>query len=265
MKLKTFEMLLLLNALIFVVNAQVPNPPKFDLYPISKLVRKVVLIQQPPKAINSAGISGSGFLLKAESRYFLITARHVAREMKANAQIVFPMTSNSAKIIALARISPNKTWDHHATADISLLELQPRSAIEKLDFDTASFPIENLSADIFSLSSEVVMMGYPILDVIGKNFSPLIFETRISSILLSQPCVEGNDQNLCDAFFLQSPSYQGLSGGPVIVGIGRSGFTTTDRTMVIGVTSGTMSDNTGGKAAKITPLFYLNDLLKKIK
>lgn len=68
----------------------------------------------------------------------------------------------------------------------------------------------------------------------------------------------------CDFLCLESPSVGGYSGGPIfdlgyqIVG---AMTTTKDKTRLYGIMHGTISDNTGGKIAAVTPIIYLKDLI----
>jgi hypothetical protein len=66
---------------------------------------------------------------------------------------------------------------------------------------------------------------------------------------------------------LESPSVGGYSGGPVfdlgyqIVGV-MTTTTGSGKTICHGLIHGTISDDTGGKMAAVTPAFYLSDLLR---
>jgi hypothetical protein len=63
---------------------------------------------------------------------------------------------------------------------------------------------------------------------------------------------------------MENPSVGGYSGGPVfdlgyeIIGCA---MTTKEMTQMHGIIHGTMSDNTGGKIALVTPMYYLIDLI----
>ncbi len=69
---------------------------------------------------------------------------------------------------------------------------------------------------------------------------------------------------LSDFFCLENPACGGYSGGPVM---DLSYFQrecvimTGEGTKCHGIVHGTMSDQTGGKIALVTPCFYLKDLL----
>lgn len=69
---------------------------------------------------------------------------------------------------------------------------------------------------------------------------------------------------LSDFFCLENPSVGGYSGGPVFdMGYEKMGCATAtkEKTLLHGIVHGTMSDETGGKIALITPMFYLKDLI----
>jgi len=251
--------------LIFILTAVAVSQPRLDmsnLFTINQLSRKAIFLTQPSD-IGIKSISGTSFILKIKERYILITAKHVAKNITPSAKLVFPLNNSGSYVINLGVLAGLNDWKHHNSADLSAIEIKTTKESLKLTLDTAAFPLEHFTLDEFPVGSDVIMIGYPILDVIGKKFSPLFFETKISSIAITQPCIDNTDKNLCETFFLQSPSFQGLSGGPVISGVRRSGIILTDRTYVLGIVSATAVDNTGGKAAKIVPIKYLNDLLEK--
>lgn len=72
-------------------------------------------------------------------------------------------------------------------------------------------------------------------------------------------------KTLSDFFCLENPSVGGYSGCPVFdLGYSTNGVMqiTKERTWCHGIMHGTMSDNTGGKIAMVTPAFYLRDLIE---
>ena len=71
--------------------------------------------------------------------------------------------------------------------------------------------------------------------------------------------------NLSDFFCLENPSVGGYSGCPVFdLGYSTNGLMTMtkEKTWCHGIMHGTMSDNTGGKIALVTPAFYLKDIMR---
>lgn len=63
---------------------------------------------------------------------------------------------------------------------------------------------------------------------------------------------------------MENPSVGGYSGGPVL-DLGYMVLpnmkTTKEKTVLHGIIHGTISDDTGGKIAMITPMYYLKDII----
>jgi hypothetical protein len=93
-------------------------------------------------------------------------------------------------------------------------------------------------------------------------FSPLTYRSYASSSFITLN--RADTQTPSEFFLLENPSVGGYSGCPVfdlgymIVG---AMTTTKDKTRCYGIMHGTISDNTGGKLAAVTPAFYLAQLL----
>lgn len=105
-------------------------------------------------------------------------------------------------------------------------------------------------------------IGFPFGLGIQGYFSPLTFESKASSGLLTFP--RADTPTLQTFFALENPSVGGYSGCPVVdLSIFRVGsmMTTGSGTCVYGVMHGTISDNTGGKIAMVTPSYYVHELL----
>ena len=111
-----------------------------------------------------------------------------------------------------------------------------------------------------SRASNAICYGYILFDMSKNNYSP---ESIIVNFATIGPKMTKIENYLSYFFFLQLPSVQGLSGGPVFEGgqIGMSNFTY-NLTRCIGIVSGTHFDNTGGKISLVTPAYYIKDLIK---
>lgn len=113
-----------------------------------------------------------------------------------------------------------------------------------------------------SRDDELTVIGFPHgLGVQGK-FSPLTFRSYASSAFLTLP--RADTKTPSDFFCLENPSVGGYSGGPVFdMGYEKMGCATAtkEKTVLHGIVHGTMSDETGGKIALITPMLYIKDLI----
>ena len=100
---------------------------------------------------------------------------------------------------------------------------------------------------------------------VHEHFSPLTFESKASSGLLSYPRA---DTGTIQTFFaLENPSVGGYSGCPVVdLSIFKAGAMTTfgSGTCFYGVMHGTISDKTGGKIAMVTPSYYIHELFESL-
>ncbi len=105
-------------------------------------------------------------------------------------------------------------------------------------------------------------IGFPQGLGIDKYFCPFTFRSYASSGLVTLNRADTNTQSTF--FCLENPSVGGYSGCPVFdLGYETNGtmIVTRDQTWCHGFMHGTISDNTGGKIAMVTPAFYLKDLI----
>jgi hypothetical protein len=208
---------------------------------------------------------GSATILKHDKRYFLLSAQHVTKELKDDSKMIIRENGDKPKIINLKSIIKNNdlTWINHPVADLSLIELIAKDDSLKNYFEDWGFPIKQISftKDLPSRDAQISFLGYPIIDLKIEHFSPLTFESKLSSGLLTQNRYDDNSKK-CNFVFLNSPSMQGCSGSGVYFSVKKSMFLGGDKTILIGVVHGTKGDNSGGKLAAITPSYYILDLLK---
>lgn len=96
----------------------------------------------------------------------------------------------------------------------------------------------------------------------ASKFCPLTFRSYASSSYMS---LSRADNGLLSVFFcLENPAMGGYSGAPIIdMGYVSSPalIQTYGDTTIWGFVHGTMNDNTGGKIAMVTPVYYLKDII----
>ena len=207
---------------------------------------------------------GTGIFVVKSDEIFMVTATHVAATCNQSTLVVISDSNGNATSLRLTDFNQNLRWKHHSIADISALPInmteamQPHLSQRFLPFD--HFHVEHSPV---SRDYELTSVGFP--NGLGAHgmFSPLTYRSYASSAFITLNRADTSTPS--EFFLLENPSVGGYSGCPVfdlgymIVG---AMTTTKDKTLCYGIMHGTISDNTGGKLAAVTPAFYLNELLK---
>ena len=231
-----------------------------SLWNLDRLSYATVLLAQP------AGESGTATIISHNSKVYLLTANHVSSVMKADAIVIFRIAGDKPYQIGLRELlSKNEQFIPHEEADISIIPLNPLDkTIGKALFDRA-FPSNQISILklLPSKEEQICFLGYPIIDMKLEHFYPISFKTTLASGYLTQ--LRGDTKRPSQFFYLNSPSMQGCSGGPVFSSVLNDLIYVGTSTHLIGVVHGTASDNTGGKLSSNTPAFYIWDLLNSLK
>jgi len=207
---------------------------------------------------------GTGFFVSPNSqKLYLVTASHVAKKFNDTTVVYFAGKNNIIKRL-LTDIKSNNSIIYHTTADVCAIEINI-PLYNSLTADCVIYPtsiisktkIENLSRD-----SELTSIGFPNGLGIGLKFEPLTFRSYAASNIIKN--VSGLDGGyVSDVFFMENASCGGYSGCPVIdLGYRVDGFMRQKSdTFIYGIMHGTMSDNTGGKMAVVTPAYYVLDII----
>lgn len=194
---------------------------------------------------------------------WIITATHVAKGTSENTQLVVSTKEGKAETLPLQLFGNMTNWRHHPVGDVSAFRIVFTDVNNR--FMTGRFfPFDhfNLEAKPVSRDFELTAIGFP--NGLGTEglFSPLTFRSYASSGFLT---LQRADTHTRSAFFcLENPSIGGYSGCPVFdLGYSTNGLVTMtkEKTWCHGIMHGTMSDNTGGKIAMVTPAFYLKDII----
>ena len=214
-----------------------------------------------PQGNNSENVGTGSFIVKNNCIY-LLTAAHVAARTNKNTYLALGDKESNCIKLPIIELVDYLDWNTHPFADIAILELVPER--HKEIFNGRCFPYDhiNLTKSIASRDDEITVIGFPNgLGVSGK-FSPLTFRSHLSSGLVT---LKRADNDILTEFFcLENPSMGGYSGAPVLdlgYSIWGSATSTKEKTILQGIVHGTMSDDTGGKIALITPMYFLKDLL----
>ncbi len=224
---------------------------------------QVVLNLRTTNANGSIEVGTGVFIIKDATTPYILTASHVARGCNSSTQVVTSDQIGNCTSLPLSQFNNNLTWKHHPIADVSLLDINPDPYIVQ-HLQGRFFPYEQLDMSVAAPSRDAYLtaVGFPHgLGASGK-FSPFTFRSHTSSSLITLARFDTNTPS--DFFILENPSVGGYSGGPVfdlgyiIVG---AMATNTGPTICHGIMHGTISDNTGGKIAAVTPCFYVKDLV----
>lgn len=212
---------------------------------------------------NWSYVVGTGvFIHKSDNEVYLVTASHVARSTTKDSSVAMGDSFNKCLEVPISDLS-TFAWVHHPIADLASLKIQITS--ENTQFLAWRFlTIEhfNLSKESISRDCELTAVGFPNGLWVSNNFSPLTFRSYASSSFLTLP--RADTQTLSDFFCLENPSIGWYSWGPVFdlwYMIVWAMKTMKDKTICHGFMHGTMSDDTGGKIALVTPSFYLWDII----
>jgi len=205
---------------------------------------------------------GTGSFIVKENKVYLLTAAHVSNHTNRYTYLAMGDEKSDCIKIPIIELVDYLDWNEHPVADLALLELKLDK--HRTEFKERCFPYDHINDkhECVSRDEEITVIGFPQgLGVQGK-FSPLTFRSYASSSFLT---LQRADRSINSDFFcLENPSVGGYSGGPVL-DLGYMVLpnmkTTKEKTVLHGIIHGTISDDTGGKIAMITPMYYLKDII----
>jgi S1-C subfamily serine protease len=224
---------------------------------------QVVLNLRTPTSKDQEIVGTGIFIVKDETKPYILTATHVARGCNSSTIVVISDASSNSRSLNLSLFNPQLKWIYHPIADISVLPVNPDPSISS-HLNGRFFPFDQLNTTVSPPSRDTYLtaVGFPNgLGATGK-FCPFTFRSHASSSLITLPRFDTNTPS--DFFTLENPSVGGYSGGPVFdLGYIIVGAMTTypGPTICHGIMHGTISDNTGGKIAAVTPCSYVKDII----
>ena len=209
---------------------------------------------------------GTGTFIQHGNDLYILTAEHVARAMKANCQFIVKGANDTPITLSLQdlRQGDDLPWKIHPEADMAILPLKPTDKLLATTLAKRFLPSEILDKRKEAVNRETQLraIGFPLGLGAEKHFSPLTFRTHASSGLIT--LARADTKKPCTFIVLENPSIGGYSGGPVIdlsiyknMGMEMTG----SGTLIHGIVHGTISDDTGGKLAALTPSYYFFDLV----
>ena len=220
----------------------------------------------PDSMIVGTGIFVDSVVDKENDQHYgwIVTASHVAKETTDLTRIVISTDDGKAAKLPLSMFGPLTNWRHHPIADISAFRIYFSDENRKFTANRC-FPFDhfNLEKKAVSRDYELTCVGFPNGLGTEGSFSPFSFRSYASSGFVT---LNRADTHTPSEFFcLENPSVGGYSGCPVFdLGYSTNGLMTMtkEKTWCHGIMHGTMSDNTGGKIAMVTPAFYLRDIIE---
>ncbi|PKI16011.1 trypsin-like peptidase domain-containing protein [Colwellia sp. 12G3] len=206
---------------------------------------------------------GTGIFVVKDDVPYLVTATHVATTTNLSTRIVISDSAGNSTSLNLTDFNQNISWSNHPEADVSVLPIIMSAKIAP-HMNGRFFPFDHFHTAKTPVSRdyELTSVGFP--NGLGATgmFSPLTYRSYASSSFITFN--RADTQTPSVFFLLENPSVGGYSGCPVfdlgymVVG---AMTTTKDKTLCYGIMHGTISDNTGGKLAAVTPAYYLSDLM----
>lgn len=229
----------------------------------------VVCELKTPKEDGSCAV-GTGIFVTSPTgdgnvHLWMVTANHVAKGTNEQTIIVVSTKDGNAQQVPLKLFGPLSSWRHHPFADISAFYIQSTTSNMQFFNGRTFLPMDhfNLKQEPVSRDFELTCIGFP--KGLGTEglFSPFTFRSFASSGFFKYSRFDTKQE--CIFFCLENPSVGGYSGGPIFdLGYSTNGVfeTQKDKTLCHGIMHGTMSDDTGGKIAMVTPAFYLKDIIE---
>jgi len=215
-------------------------------------------------------VAGTGFFVTNETGLYLVTAAHVAKEIRRNAMATLRGERDKPVTLPVGDLSPGSDdlqWLFHREADVAVLSLSPSRTVVETYLQGRFLPFSLLVPEKAAPPRDIplTVIGFPLGLGATEYFSPLTLQTRASSGLLS---LSRADTGQRTAFFVtENPAIGGYSGAPVFdVSIYQMGtmVTTGGGTKCYGLMHGTISDNTGGKLAAVVPSFFIIETINQV-
>jgi len=213
---------------------------------------------------------GTGFFVATEKSLYLITAQHVSTFLTINSNVTIRKEHDIPLKLELSQlVSEGKlTWYFHEEGDIAILKLSPKEDIFP-NLKGHFLKLSHIYSKKESISREITItvLGFPLMLGTEELFSPISKETKPASGFMK--LLRPDTKKLATFFITQDPSVGGFSGGPVFdMGLPVQSTATLiireTNPQVIGLVSGTLSDDTGGKLGAVVPSYQIFELILNI-
>jgi hypothetical protein len=211
-------------------------------------------------------MAGTGFIIKHNGRDYLVTAKHIAKELLPSGEIVINLHSGQSTIVTFqsllkANLLKGAHWFHHPKADVSIHPMGYPGNIDAMGIPENVFQKND---DDIKLLNRAYIVGFPMgLGVLDK-LSPIAKEAKIASKLTS--VTDPNIPPDLHFYLLDQALSQGYSGAPVFymkdIMAQNIQIKVGEEAHLIGIQSIAISDQTGGKISLVVPITYLNDIFE---
>lgn len=204
---------------------------------------------------------GTAIFIVKNNEPYILTAAHVVKNLNAKSYAILSDSNGVPIRVLIGILLGGSSFINHPQADLAVAKIK-KTIVNTQYLNGRCFPYDqiDISNNIISKDTELTTIGFPLgLGAVGAKFSPLTYRTYVASPVITLPRFDNNIQS--DFIILELPVIGGYSGGPTFdLGYVISGAMTTtkEKTILHGIVHGTISDQTGGKLAAITPCKYLN-------
>jgi len=214
--------------------------------------------------------SGTGFLIRYNGRDYLVTSKHVAKGLLPTSEIIINLPNGKTTIVTFQLLSEAKVlkgahWFHHPKADISIHPMGYPGVVDALALPEDLFPKKDVD---IKLLAPAYIVGFPLGLGVLDQLSPVAKEAKMASKLTS---IDNLNISIDLHFYLLDQALsQGYSGSPVFyiedimsgVMIGNQPMKGGETLHLLGVQSGSLSDQTGGKISMVVPISYIWGILE---
>lgn len=214
--------------------------------------------------------SGSGFIINYHGKDYLVTAKHVAKDLLPTGEIIINLPNSTTTIVTFqllsqADIIKGAHWFHHPKADISIHPMGYPGVVDASPLAEDFLPKKDVNVKLLGTA---YIVGFPLgLGVLDK-LSPIAKEAKIASKLTS--IASPDIPNDVHFYLLDQALSQGYSGAPVFytedimsgVMIGNQPMKGGEILHLLGVLSSALSDQTGGKISIVVPISYIWDIFE---
>ncbi len=265
---------LIASALLFVVQAAYAQTlDQFSATVVLLTQRGQRRIKQKGKYVREDFTElGTGFFVAdAVGNLFLVTAEHVALDMKSDAVVTIQGVNDMPLNYPIQELTGTMgiKWVLHDSEDVAVLLLHPDPVISSsLQHHFSRKEILSTETAAPSRDRPVTTLGFPLGLGIQGHFSPISRESRPASGLVT--LISPTTKKPTVFFLLDNPSIGGFSGAPLLVlptpytsGGGLVFPHTGTGPICVGVITATISDETGGKMAAVTPSVYIVETINK--
>jgi len=236
-----------------------------------------VWLKEPKTGVltpRTTDLQASAFFVSTSNTAYIVTACHVAAHTTPKTQMYIKGPNDiplSCVLEDVSLISRGIGWQSHTNADVSVLPLLPTSPFFRDHLSGRFLPLHVFCSESVAPQRDtpIRIIGFPLGLGIGRRFSPLSKVSNVSSGLMTIPLADTAQP--ADMFLLEDPSIGGYSGAPAfdtgepIIRSGVMTMRTIGTFSCVGIVHGTLSDQTGGKLAAITPSATLVDLIKIVE